>query len=353
MIRRLYLSISHHGLGHLAQTAPVVMALAMRQPNLEFIIQSGLSKAQLAARLPLPFQYIGEPAETAFVMHDAIRVDIEASRVAFAAFHADWSTRVDRLAKQLKAWRIDTVLSNVAYLPLAASASAGIPAWAFCSLNWADIYAHYLGCDAIYATMCAAYGQARFMAPQPSMPMPSLAVTASLEPLAAKGVKRRTHLARMLQIDVNTRWILIGMGGFSWRGSEDLLPEWPGTVWLLPPDWPVQRNDQRAFADAGVPFLDLLASVDMVFTKPGYGSFVEAATQGLDVLYLQRPDWPESDALTTWLRRHARTVGLDASTLTAERMGDAIKALEQQTKPTPPQATGADILACWILGQEA
>ena len=41
-------------------------------------------------------------------------------------------------------------------------------------------------------------------------------------------------------------------------------------------------------------FADLLASSDALLCKPGYGSFVEAASCGVPVLYVARPDWPES-----------------------------------------------------------
>ena len=37
------------------------------------------------------------------------------------------------------------VLTNVAYLPLAGAAACGIPSYATCSLNWADLFAHYFG----------------------------------------------------------------------------------------------------------------------------------------------------------------------------------------------------------------
>ena len=37
----------------------------------------------------------------------------------------------------------DRVLTNVSYLPLAGAALAGIPSLSLCSLNWADLFAHF------------------------------------------------------------------------------------------------------------------------------------------------------------------------------------------------------------------
>ena len=37
----------------------------------------------------------------------------------------------------------DIVMTDVAYLPLAAAGLLGIPSVSLCSLNWADIFRHY------------------------------------------------------------------------------------------------------------------------------------------------------------------------------------------------------------------
>jgi small subunit ribosomal protein S21 len=55
---------------------------------------------------------------------------------------------------------------------------------------------------------------------------------------------------------------------------------------------------------------DLLASVDAVITKPGYGTFVEAACAGTPILYLERDDWPETPHFAAWLAQHARAAAL-------------------------------------------
>ena len=61
-------------------------------------------------------------------------------------------------------------------------------------------------------------------------------------------------------------------------------------------------------------FSDLLASSDALICKPGYGSFVEAASCGVPVLYVNRADWPEAPALIAWLQQHGlcREVSRDA-----------------------------------------
>ena len=345
---RLYISISHHGLGHLAQTAPVLHALRARQPDIEFVVQTALPEAHLAARLPAPFLHRTEPIETAFVMHDALRVDVPASRAAFTAFHEGLTRRIDALARDLDRLQIDAVFSNVAYLPLLAARQSGRPAWACCSLNWADIYAHYLGRDAIQATMQEAYaGASVFFQPEPSMPMEGLANRHAMGPLARHGRRCRQEIAAALRIEADARWWLVGMGGFGWQAPADFLPRRPGHFWLLPEDWPGPlRADQRRFGAAGRGFMEVLASSDGLLTKPGYGSFVEAATLGLDVLYLPRPDWPESPALLRWLHAHTRAAAISTAD---DGVAAALQGIEAMPRRPIPSPDGADAIAEEIL----
>jgi len=351
-LKRLYISISHHGLGHLAQTAPVLHALRARQPDLEFVVQSALPETHLAARLPAPFRHLTGSVETAFVMHDALRVDVPASRAAFAAFHKDLQQRTDTLARELDRLQIDAVFSNVAYLPLLAAQRSARPAWACCSLNWADIYSHYLGQDVIWETMAKAYaGATVFFQPAPSMPMEWIAHRQPVGPLARHGQRCRQALAEALNVDADTRWWLVGMGGFGWQAPPDFLPCRPRHVWLLPDDWPGPlRADQRYFSAARRSFMEVLASCDGLLTKPGYGSFVEAATLGLDVLYLPRADWPESPALTTWLHAHARAAAVSVGPWgCGEGVAAALQSIEAMPRRLIPRPDGADTIADWIL----
>lgn len=343
-MKRLYISISHHGLGHLAQTAPVLHALRARQPDLEFVVQSALPAAALAARLPQPFLHLTEPVETAFVMHDALRVDVPASRAAFAVFHERLARRVDALAHELDRLQIDAVFSNVAYVPLLAARQSGRTAWACCSLNWADIYAHYLGRDSIQETMQAAYAGARvFFQPTPSMPMDGLTNRHAVGPLACHGQRCRQEIAAALQMDADAHWGLVAMGGFGWQAPADFLPRRAGHFWLLADDWPGPlRDDQRRFSASRHDFMAVLASSDSVLTKPGYGSFVEAATLGLDVLYMPRPDWPESPALLRWLHAHTRAVAISGS---GAGVAAALLDIAALSRPPIPRADGAAAIA--------
>lgn len=350
----LLADISAHGLGHLAQTAPVLNALRRLAPEMRLTVRSALSSEQLAKRIATDFTHLAETRDVGFVMHNAVDIDLAASAQRYRELHADWLQRVPNEADWLGQHRIDAVLSNVAYLPLAAAAKAGIPAAGMCSLNWADLFAHYFGDEPwaadIHAQILAAYNAANgFLRVTPGLPMTAIGRRHEIAPIVDIGRRDRAHVSQMLNLDESERWLLLAMGGMEFRLPLENWPRTPGVNWLVPDEWNVARSDVRSINAANLRFTDLLASVDAVVTKPGYGTFVEAACSGIPILYVQREDWPETPYFAAWLATHARAEVLDRERLMSGGFIDVANRLWQTSAPALPLASGADDAARWLV----
>ncbi|MDP2825626.1 MAG: hypothetical protein Q8O52_23445 [Sulfuritalea sp.] len=350
----LLVDISAHGLGHLAQTAPVLEALAALAPQLRLTIRSAIPRRHLERRLAADFVHVAEARDFGFVMHNAVDIDLAASAQRYREFHANWPQRIAAEADWLRQHGIDAVLSNVAYLPLAAAAEAGIPAAGLSSLNWADLFAHYFGgeawADEIHARMLAAYNAGQgFLCLAPGLPMADLRRRHKIGPIARIARRGRSHVAQLLDLDESERWLLLAMGGMEFRLPLQDWPQTPGFNWLVPGAWQIERDDVHAFDTADLDFSDLLASVDAVITKPGYGTFVEAACSGIPVLYLEREDWPETPYLTAWLARNARAAMLTRKQLIAGDFVEVLQGLWRTPAPAVPAADGADEAARWLV----
>ncbi len=335
----LFVDISSHGFGHLAITAPALNALAEMAPDLRLTVHSGLPRQKLAQRIKPPFALIEGSSDFGYVMIDATCIDLAASAAAYRHAHAGWPARVAREAALLAALEPDLVLTNVSYLPLAGAARAGIPALSLCSLNWADLFAHFFGHESwgapIHAEMLAAYRSARtFLRVTPGMPMHELDNREDVGPIAAIG--RRHDLG--LNGD---KAVLIAMGGIAHQLPVEDWPRTPGIRWLVAADWQCAHPDAISLESFGMNFTDLLSSVDAVITKPGYGTFTEAACNGTPVLYQRRDDWPEQDCLIEWLRRSGRCHEVDASVLHHGDLRESLSALWRQAPSPTPQASGA------------
>ena len=232
-----------------------------------------------------------------------------------------------------------------------------MPAVALCSLNWADIFRHYLGkaagADAILAQMSTAYtGASAFLCPEPSMPMADLANAVAIPPVAQVGRNRRAELAANLGLAPSERLVLVSMGGIPYRLPAERWPRLPGVVFLVPDDWSAAPPAVRPLGEAGMPFRDVLASSDALITKPGYGSYVEAAAGGVPVLGIPRPDWPEAVWLERWLKRVGRTLEVEEGRLAAGELAEPLAALWALPAKPMPTTDGARVAAGMLLDIE-
>src|SRR3989338_5527858 len=345
----LVVSISGHGFGHVAQTAPVLNRLHERLPQLRLTVRTDVPLAHLRSRIHVPFAHLPGEGDIGMAMSSALDVRAEESRAAYRAFHANWEARVADEARLLRELGADMVLSNVGYLPLAGAQRAGIPNAALCSLNWSDIPRHYCGDDAIAAQVHACYANAdAFLRITPGMAMETLPNLVPVAPIAAVGSNRRDELNHQLKLAKEERLVLVSLGGIAGRLPIERWPRIDGVRWLVQQSWQVEHPDAIALESVPMSFSDLLASSNALICKPGYGSFAEAACSGLPVLYVSRADWPESPALIEWLQRHGLCREVSRNAL---EQGDFAEVLEEICDAPPPEPVipeGAGQVTDWI-----
>ena len=131
---------------------------------------------------------------------------------------------------------------------------------------------------------------------------------------------------------IGRRLVMVVMGGIGFELPLASWPHVPGVHWLVRDELLGARDDLSAYRPLGFHFSDLLASVDAVVTKPGYGMFVESAAAGAPVLYLKREDWPEQEVLIDWLRREAVAAEISAADFAAGNVAAALEALWAQPR---------------------
>lgn len=353
----LLLAVTGHGYGHLSQCAPVVNRLRELQPDLRLTVLSELPTAVLSSRLAGDFIHLAIETDVVMRMHSAWQVDVPATCRAWREFHRDWAAGVRCEVERLREIKPDLLLADIPYRLLFAARQAGIPAVALCSLNWAAMHAAY--CDgqsdgaAIRAQMHAGYAAAdSFLAPAPALPMPELDNVHAIGPIARMGKVRRGEILVWLKRPADARLVLVALGGID---SPLPLADWPcldDVVWLFDRALNSDRDDLVDFARLPLPFIDLLTSSDAVLTKPGYGTYAEAICNGVPLLTLMRPDWPETPHLNTWARMHGRLAEITPADFQRGAFVNALEALWRQPLPkTVPSPYGiaqaADLLFEW------
>jgi hypothetical protein len=216
---------------------PIIGALRSRLPGLRITLRTGLDADVVRER----FRALGQPApdmlpdrsDFGFEMHDAITIDDQRSIARYAALHAD-AAWLDRERDSLRALGVDAVIANIGYMPLAAAASLGLPAFGVSSLNWADVLASRAhgraDVMAIAESMRDAYAKAdRLYALVPGMPFDGIERRVRVAPIGRRGRADRAGLRKALGVPGAQRIMMVAFGG---------LPMAFDTArWQLPSGW--------------------------------------------------------------------------------------------------------------------
>jgi len=352
----LYIAISGHGYGHAGQMAAILTIVRQRLPDWRIVIQSAMPTALLRSLCGDDIVTAPPLPEPTVAMHGPMDVDAERTWQSHRDHHRELDAHIQQHAASMRDAGADAVIANIPYTPLAAAQRLGLPTLAVCSLNWADLLAHYWpvtssgAAAALIDEMTACYQAAeRFITPAPAMPMPRMPNVQPVGPLARCADQGGPALRDRLQTGDEERIVLASMGGIPDAASSPTYPRLPGIRWLVTDAQPpTERDDATSINDAAVPFLDALAGSDAVITKAAYGTIVEAACHGVPVIYVDRPDWPETPGLAQWLDDYGNGIRLDRQSYQAGYLADAVEAALNRAPPKRPNPTGGEDTAAII-----
>jgi L-arabinokinase len=127
------------------------------------------------------------------------------------------------------------------------------------------------------------------------------------------------------------------------------LPGLDVTTLDLGDDWDVVHpSTEGALYEAGLRYEDLVAAVDAVVSKPGYGIISECIANGTALVYTSRGRFVEYDVLAREMPTYLRCAFIDNATLLAGDWRDALDAAVGQPAPPKPRTDGAEVIADMI-----
>lgn len=340
----IWAAISGHGYGHAAQTVPVLNELGRLIPNLRTVLRTTVPEAFFRERLTVPWSLSVAAQDVGCVQHGPLKIDVEATRSEHERLHAEWQTVVVREAEELHRVHPALVLANTPYLSIEAAAHAGIPAVALASLTWDTILDELLpdrnaALETLIDSIRRSYAHADLaLRIAPGLPMKAFRTVWDVAPIASPARPDREGVRRAIQAREDERIVLVGFGGirqesFPWRRMDAM----EGYRFLV--DDPVAERHERIHSLRDLPyrFGTVLASADVVLTKPGYATIVEAVSLGVPVVYVRRHTFADEASLVAYLQRYGRGQELSMADFTAGAWESALeRALRQPAPPIPP-----------------
>ena len=356
--------ITAHGYGHGVRSSDVIRAVLAAAPEAEVAVTTGLGRDFLASRLPLEGGRVTVREgrlDVGMVQRDSVRADEEATLEALGRLLGERERRTEEEARWLEQWGADVVVADIPGIPLAAAAKAGVRGVAMGNFSWAWIYGAMKGKDRRWgeaeAAFLADYGKAELLLQLPFSPaMDEFRCRRVRVPLLARpGRARREELARLTGADPGKRWTLLSFTTLEW--GEEALRRVEGMggdefFTVEPLEWAGVRN-VHVVRRAWMPFSDVVASVDGVVSKPGYGILSDCVANGKGLVYADRTDFAEYPVLVEAMGRWLKAVHVDARELYAGRLEGALERLAAAPGPREALATGgAEVAAGEIVGRD-
>lgn len=356
--------ISGHGFGHATRQIEVINTLLETRPDLRILVRTAAPPWLFERSVRQPVLVRPVETDTGVVQLDALTVDAAASIERAWEFHSELPRRADEEATSLRLLKPALVVSDIPPLAFAAAYRAEVPAAALANFTWDWIYKEYEeyldGHPELVPLLGKAYSTAKV-----AWRLPLAAGFETFEdiidvPLIARRSTRDPRLTRRtLRLPEGVPLVLVAFGRY---GVGDV--EW--TKLSCPSDCVIVHTAasgidahaaqpsvafiaDEAMRAKGIRYEDLIAAVDVVVTKPGYGMIAECAANGTAILYTSRGRFAEYDVLVAEMPRLVGCGFIEQTDLFAGRWKQPLEQLLAAPKPPRPDVSGAEVVAGQIL----
>jgi hypothetical protein len=302
--------------------------------------------------------------DTGAIQRGSLDVDVPATLAAAQAFYAGAVSWLDAEVAFLRHEDVRLVVADIPPLPFAAARHAGVPAIGISNFTWDWIYEDYDArrlAPGLVETLGSWYAAAR---EGWRLPMyggfPTFGTLRDL-PLVARVARLPGEAVRSaLGLPTDRPLVLVSLGGYgargidlhaaaaSLRGVADVVATSYDT---FAPGEGIHRVDEAAMYGLRIRYEDLLAAVDVVASKPGYGIISECAANSTALLYTDRGRFCEYDVLVREMPRFLESAFIGQEDLLAGRWREPISGLLARPARAAAQATGAATAADWLSDQ--
>jgi L-arabinokinase len=361
--------VSGHGLGHASRDIEVINAVARLDPALPIHVRTAAPRWIFERTLRAARATVTECAcDTGVVQRSSLYLDVDASLDRAAAFHATLDARAAVEAELLGRRGVRFVVADVPPLGFEAAHRAALPSAALANFTWDWIYAHYPGhatrAAGLVARIQAAHAHATLAWRLPlSEGFSGFPRVLDVPWIARHATRPASEVKRALALPDDRPLALVSFGGYGveWQHTPELRSERFGLVLTTASHTPpallagrcgpgVHLVAEDRLYGTGLRYEDLVAAVDVVVTKPGYGIISECVANRTALLYTSRGDFAEYDVLVRELPHWVPARFFPHDRLYSGFWDDELAAvLAQPHRSMHVRTDGAEVVATAIL----
>ncbi len=298
--------LSGHGFGHFTRSAHVLARLASRAT-----VHVRTSDRALALARGAEWAATVEEADVGpgIAQRGPLAVDVAATRDALARHLAAWPALVDAEAARLRALGADLVYADVPPIAFAAAARAGVRSVGVGNFSWSWIYGGFAGDDRWFVEAEARLAEAearcgRFLALEMGGGLDVFPSRTAIAPLTPRPRRDRAEVRRALfPVDDGRPIVLASFGGFG-HALDPVAGARAHRLVVVSAPVAAPSPDVRAIAPSpSLPHHEIVAAVDCVLGKPGYGTVAECLARPTAFAWVPRGLPRELPAMVAAIRR--------------------------------------------------
>jgi hypothetical protein len=352
--------VSGHGFGHAVRVTEVVRALWRRRPDLPVMFRTTIPRWLFEFNLDHPFRHCASRLDVGAVQGDSLNVDAAATLRAYAELAEGAEPLVAREAEALRSYRPALILADIPALALDVAACLGIEALALTNFSWDWIYADYVRDFGEYAYMIeglrASYSRTALLLRLPLHgDLSAFPRVRDIPLVARRATLERDDVRLRLGLPRRDRIVLLSFGGIG-IALRQVPADLKGVTFVVTEAGhdaapaPCRLIPIAQMTAAGVRYQDLVAAVDVVMTKPGYGIVAECIANGTAMIYTDRGRFAEYSCLVDGIERYLPHAFISNPDLYGGRWQGALEQVFSQPRRSVTVATnGADVAADFLL----
>jgi hypothetical protein len=307
--------VTSHGYGHGVRSCSIIRAINELYPQMNVRIVSKLPSDFLTNHLGSDRNSVrAEAFDVGMFQLDSIRVDVSATLAKVQEFYARRKELVEREATFLRQEGIRLIVADIPALPFEAAAVAGIPRVAVGNFGWDWIYSEFVPRDPQWKLfvdiISEQYAKTDLLLRLPFCEeMRAFPRVEDIPLVASPGNAKRAKIAAMTGCDPAKKWVLLSFTTLEWDepalAQVERISDYEFFT-VRPLEW--QRQNIHALDADQIGFSDVLASMDAVVTKPGFGIVSDCIVNQKPLIYADRTDFLEYAILESSIRKYLKHV---------------------------------------------
>ncbi|MCX6641642.1 MAG: hypothetical protein NTW14_14350 [bacterium] len=342
-----------HGYGHASRSYEIAQTLVEQNAELKVYFISSAPDSFFAGQEHPRIIRRAARLDAGIRQIDSLQMDLLGTLTDLDHLATESESLISREAEALRKAAVSLVLVDLPFLAFEAATQAGVPAWGLSNFSWDWIYAAYLDefphLEVHIERIRRAYSLAEGVFRLPFHGgFDAFRQIVDIPLVARRSRLSKDEIRHRLGLEENAEVALFSFGGHPLSIRKLQRQQQVKLICTEPqadPGPPFKYLTNRWLIRSGLRYCDLVAAVDVVISKPGYGIVSECIANRTAMLYTQRGHFREFPILVDQMKAFIPAIEIAPADLQSGRWLEAYAELKKQPFPPPMDCNGADVVA--------